>query len=81
MLSFSWLGQKINKKIDGSDVYGHDADDSDLCQLPEDDAVPRHIDTDQYSNQIRSHCIFAFDLISIRNIQNIDSNEIPHSHP
>ena len=24
--SFSWLGQKVNKKID---VYGHDADDSD----------------------------------------------------
>jgi len=31
--SFSWLGQKVNKKIDGGDAYGHDADDSssDLC--------------------------------------------------
>ena len=31
--SFSWLGKKVNKKIDGGDAYGHDADDSssDLC--------------------------------------------------
>ena len=26
--SFSRLGQKVNKKIDGGDAYGHDADDS-----------------------------------------------------
>ena len=28
--SFSWLDQKVNKKTDadGSDAYGHDADDS-----------------------------------------------------
>ena len=25
--SFSWLGQKVNKKVN---VYGHDANDSDL---------------------------------------------------
>ena len=37
---FSWLGQKVNKKID---VYGHDADDSspDLCPWPWDDAASR----------------------------------------
>ena len=36
--SFSWLGQKVNKKID---VYGQDADDSgtDLCPWPRDDTV------------------------------------------
>ena len=38
--SFSWLGQKVNKKID---VYGHIADDSfmDLCPWPRDDAASR----------------------------------------
>ena len=40
MKSFSWLGQKVNKKID---AYGHDADDSDtaLCPWSRDDAVSR----------------------------------------
>ena len=28
--SFSWLGQKISKKIDGDEAYSHDADDSGL---------------------------------------------------
>ena len=38
--SFSWLGQKVNKKID---AYGHDAEDSDtdLCPWPRDDAASR----------------------------------------
>ena len=36
--SFSWLSQKVNKKID---AYGHDADNSglDLCPWPQDDAA------------------------------------------
>ena len=31
--SFPWFGEKVDKKIDGGDVYGHDANDSglDLC--------------------------------------------------
>ena len=39
--SCSWLGQKVNKKIDGGDAYGHDADGScsDLRPWPRDDAV------------------------------------------
>ena len=38
--SFSWLGQKVNKKIN---AYGHDADDSgmDLCPWPQDDVAAR----------------------------------------
>ena len=34
--SFSWLGQKVNKKID---AYGHNADNPgmDLCPWPRDD--------------------------------------------
>ena len=38
--SYSWLGKKVNKKIN---AYGHDADDSsmDLCPRPWDDAVPQ----------------------------------------
>ena len=41
--SFSWLGQKVNKKIDGGDAYGHNADDSklDLCPWPRDDTTLR----------------------------------------
>ena len=41
--SFSWLRQKVNKKIDGVDVYGHNADDSssDLCPWAQDDAMSR----------------------------------------
>ena len=37
---FSWLGQKVNKKID---AYGHVADDSgtDLCPWPQNDAMSR----------------------------------------
>ena len=56
--SFSWLGQKVNKKID---TFGHDADNSgsDLCPWPWDDTamqVPtRHLNSAQYSNRIRSH--------------------------
>ena len=45
---FSWLGQKVNKKIDGSDAYGHDADDwPGLVPMP-DASKP-------FDNRIRSH--------------------------
>ena len=39
--SFSWLGQKVNQQIDGSDTYGHDADDSspELSPWQRDDAA------------------------------------------
>ena len=41
--SFSWLGQKVNKKIYDGDAYGHNADDfsSNLCPWPRDDASSR----------------------------------------
>ena len=50
--SFLWFGQKVNKKIDRGDAYGHDADESglDLCPWPQDDAISQK--DIQYSNQI-----------------------------
>ena len=49
--SFSWLGQKVNKKID---AYGHDADDSgpDLCPWPRDDAASRQDISTPFSSLI-----------------------------
>ena len=53
MKSFSWLGQKVNKKID---VYSHDANDFglDMCPWPWDDTtaavMTRHLDSIHYSN-------------------------------
>ena len=41
--SFSWLGQKVIKKIDCGDAYGHDDDDCglDLCPWPRDHVTCR----------------------------------------
>ena len=79
-MSFPWLGQKVNKKID---AYGHDADDSgpDLCSWPRDDAASRQeistpfsilieFEATEYSYSIR----FVFEIPRI-----FDSNEIPDS--
>ena len=79
--SFSWLGQKVNKKIDGADACGHNANESssDLCPWPRDGAASwqDNLNTVQYSNRIRSQQIFVFEISRI-----FHSSEIPYSsHP
>ena len=62
---FSWLGQKVNKRID---AYGHDAD-KDMCT---DDAASRHINTVQYSHRILfSICVRNFREIRIEGNPNL----------
>ena len=48
MKLFSWLSQKVNKMINGSDVGGHDAyiSGSDSCPWPQD--TPHSGKTPQY---------------------------------
>ena len=82
--SFSWEGQKVNKKID---AYGHDANNSgmDLFPWPRDDAASRQDISTPFSVVIEFEATeYAYSiryLIHIRNVEDIllDSNEIPDS--
>ena len=82
---FSWLGQRVNKKIN---VYGHDADSgTDLCPWPRDDAASRQDISTPFSILIEfeaTECSYSiFDLyLKFQGYSIRYSSEIPDpSHP